>query len=102
MMNSEKAFTLIEMMVVMLIISVLLIITIPNITKHNSNINSKGFQAFVKMVEAQVQSFEIENNRVPSLDELVRLGYLKTTGCPDGKTEVEVEADGSVTTAVTP
>jgi competence protein ComGC len=101
-MNSEKAFTLIEMMVVMLIISVLLIITIPNITKHNSNINSKGCQAFVKMVEAQVQSFEIENNRVPSLDELVRLGYLKTTECPDGKTEVEVEADGSVATAITP
>lgn len=50
-MNNEKGFTLIEMMVVMLIISVILIITIPNIAKHNSNINTKGCEAYVKMVQ---------------------------------------------------
>jgi competence protein ComGC len=47
-MKNEKGFTLIEMMIVMMIISILLIITIPNIAKHNSNINTKGCEAFVK------------------------------------------------------
>ncbi len=46
--KNEKGFTLIEMMIVMLVISVLLIVTIPNVAKHNSNINNKGCQAFVK------------------------------------------------------
>ncbi|MCM2531673.1 prepilin-type N-terminal cleavage/methylation domain-containing protein [Neobacillus pocheonensis] len=99
-MKNEKGFTLIEMMIVMLIISVLLIITIPNITKHNSSINDKGCQAFVKMVQAQEQSFEMENKRVPTgVDELVKAGYLRedAKGCPNGKTDVTIASDGTVT-----
>ncbi len=47
--KNEKAFTLIEMMIVLLVISVLLIIAVPNISKHNSNINEKGCEAFKKL-----------------------------------------------------
>lgn len=97
-MKNEKGFTLIEMMIVMLIISVILIITIPNIAKHNTNINNKGCEAFVKMVQAQVQAFEMENKRVPTgIDELVKEGYLReeAKGCPNGKT-VTIDADGNV------
>lgn len=97
-MQNERGFTLIEMMIVMLIISVLLIITIPNIAKHNSNINSKGCDAFQKMVEAQIQSYKLEKDKVPSsVDELITAGYLKTATCPDGKTVV-INADGTVDT----
>ncbi|MCQ6278081.1 competence type IV pilus major pilin ComGC [Bacillus sp. EB600] len=97
-MKNEKGFTLIEMMIVMLIISVLLIITIPNITKNNSNINNKGCSAFKKMVEAQIQSFEMEKDRAPaSIDELKTEGYLKTGKCPDG-TDVAIQPDGTVNT----
>lgn len=98
-MKNEKGFTLIEMMIVMLIISMLLIITIPNIAKHNSNINNKGCEAFVKMVQAQVQSFQMDTNRVPTgVDELVTEGYLRedAQGCPNGKTIV-IDAEGTVT-----
>lgn len=99
-MKNEKGFTLIEMMIVMLIISVLLIITIPNITKNNSNINNKGCSAFKKMVEAQIQSYEMENDHAPeSVDELVKMDYLKTDKCPDG-TRVAIQADGTVDTVV--
>jgi competence protein ComGC len=99
-MKNEKGFTLIEMMIVMLIISVLLIITIPNITKNNSNINNKGCSAFKKMVEAQIQSYEMEYDQAPaSVDELVTKDYLKTDKCPDG-TRVAIQADGTVDTVV--
>ena len=32
---NQKGFTLIEMLIVLLIISVLILITVPNLTKHN-------------------------------------------------------------------
>jgi len=95
--NNEKGFTLIEMMIVMLIISVILIITIPNVTKHNKNINTKGCEAYVKMVQAQVQAYQMDNNRIPTLDELKTGGYLKDTkGCGNGES-VEIAPDGTVT-----
>ncbi|MEH7417691.1 competence type IV pilus major pilin ComGC [Neobacillus drentensis] len=96
-MKNEKGFTLIEMMIVMLIISVLLMITIPNVAKHNSNINSKGCEAYVKMVQAQVQSYQMEKNKIPTLAELKSEGYLKDIkGCPNGQ-EIEIDSVGTVT-----
>lgn len=95
--KNEKGFTLIEMLVVLLVISVLLIITIPNITKHQSNIQSKGCEAFVKMAQAQVQAYEIDNNRLPAnVGELKDEGYLKQTSCPNGD-NINLDADGVVT-----
>ncbi|MCM3599603.1 prepilin-type N-terminal cleavage/methylation domain-containing protein [Robertmurraya korlensis] len=97
--QNEKAFTLIEMMIVLLVISVLLIIAVPNISKHNSNIKEKGCEAFIKMVEAQVQSFEMEKNRMPTgLAELQTEGYLKEnqSSCPNGDV-VTISSSGTVT-----
>lgn len=96
-MKNEKGFTLVEMMIVMLVISVLLIVTIPNVAKHNANINEKGCDAFVKMVQAQVQSYEMKNNKLPTLEQLKTDGYIQTTGCPNGKKQVQIAADGTVT-----
>ncbi|MEH7124513.1 competence type IV pilus major pilin ComGC [Bacillus sp. JJ1773] len=100
-MKKENGFTLIEMMIVLLVISVLLIITIPNITKHNSKINSKGCEAFVKMVQAQAQAYEIEKKSPPAdIDALVAAEYLNEneTTCPNG-TAIEISADGKVSPA---
>lgn len=84
-MKNEQGFTLIEMLIVLLVISILLIITIPNITKHQSTIQTKGCEAFVKMVEAQVQAYEIDHNKLPtSVVELKEKEYLKQTTCPNG------------------
>lgn len=96
--QNEKAFTLIEMMIVLLVISVLLIIAVPNISKHNSNIKEKGCEAFIKMVEAQVQSFEMDKNRLPTgLAELQTEGYLKEnqSSCPNGDI-VTISSTGAV------
>lgn len=95
--SNELGFTLLEMMIVLLVISVLLIITIPNITKHNGNINKKGCEAFVKMVQAQVQAYEIEHKKPPAnVKELVEGKYLNEneTTCPNG--EDIVITDGKV------
>ncbi|WP_413057524.1 competence type IV pilus major pilin ComGC [Sporosarcina sp. 179-K 3D1 HS] len=49
-MRNERAFTLIEMMIVLLIISVLILVAIPNVTKHSKSIDEKGCQAYVNMI----------------------------------------------------
>jgi competence protein ComGC len=96
-MKNEKGFTLVEMMIVMLVISVLLIVTIPNVAKHNANINEKGCDAFVKMVQAQVQSYQIKHNKIPTLTELQTEKYINDIGCPNGTKEVKIDAEGNVT-----
>ena len=93
---NEKGFTLIEMLIVLLVISILLIITIPNITKHQSTIHSKGCDAFVKMVQAQVQAYEIDHSKIPvNVSELESQGYLKQTSCPNGD-GVSLDKEGNV------
>lgn len=86
-MNRENGFTLVEMMIVLLIISILLLITIPNATKHNKRIQDKGCDALVHMVEAQVQAYQLDHQTVPeSVMELMNNGYLEEHPvCPDGR-----------------
>lgn len=81
--RNENAFTLIEMMIVLLIISILLLIAVPNIGKNTSVANSKGCDATVHLLNAQIGAYEIEHGKAPSsLKELD--GYVNTTDCPDG------------------
>ena len=95
--KNQEAFTLIEMMVVLMIISVLLLITIPNITKNNSVVKTKGCEALVNLIEAQVQAYEIEKNeKLPDLATLQEAGYIKTRTCPSGG---EVKYENGVVTA---
>ncbi|MFG6121047.1 MULTISPECIES: competence type IV pilus major pilin ComGC [Thalassobacillus] len=99
MFKNEKGFTLIEMLIVLLIISVLLIITIPNVSNNNSMVRDKGCDGLVKLVEAQVQAYYIAENKLPAnISELVSEQYLTDTQtkCPNDKI-LEV-VDGEVTT----
>lgn len=85
MLKNERAFTLIEMMIVLLIISILLLVTIPNVTKNNTVAQNKGCEALVNLIEAQVQAYEIEHEKKPdNLEVLREEGYIKTYTCPNG------------------
>lgn len=96
-MKNQKGFTLIEMMIVLLVISVLLIITVPNIASHNNNINKKGCEGYIKLVEAQVQAYKMDKKVTPTFQQLNDEKYLKSpdASCPDG-TKIEILSDGTV------
>lgn len=99
MFTNQKGFTLIEMMIVLLVISVLLFITIPNVTKQGTSINNKGCEAFQNMVEGQVEAYRMETNQLPvDLQELTAAGYLndKYQKCPNGKA-LAIDSEGTVT-----
>jgi competence protein ComGC len=91
----QKGFTLIEMLIVLMIISILLLITIPNVTKHNNVINNKGCEALIKMVQAQVKAYEMENGTIPTIQELIDQKYIKSNKCPNGNT-LQIDSNGEV------
>lgn len=94
---NEKGFTMIEMMIVLLVISILMIITIPNITKNQGMIRSKGCDAYINLVQAQVEAYKMDNGTSlnPTIDELYTEKYIKKKDCPNGA-ELEVNTSGEV------
>ena len=91
MVKDEKGFTLIEMLIVLFIISILILVTVPNVTKHFSSIDNKGCEAFKSMVQAQVEAYKIDYLEYPTLNQLEKAGYIeKDAKCPNGKT-VEID-----------
>ena len=54
-MQNEEGFTLLEMLLVMVVITVLLII--PNVVTQRSSVEGKGCKAYVKSIEAQIQVY---------------------------------------------
>ncbi|WP_328589528.1 competence type IV pilus major pilin ComGC [Priestia abyssalis] len=93
----KNGFTLIEMLVVMLVISILLLIMIPNLLKNNEAINGKGCEAYVKTVQAQVEVYKIENeNDIPTIEELKNDAYIDAETCPNGDI-LQINDKGEVT-----
>lgn len=94
--KEEAGFTLIEMMIVLLIISVLILIAIPNVTKHSKSIDEKGCEAYIKMAQGQVEAFKMDKQKYPAtMSELVTDEYLpEDPKCPDGR-DLTI-ADGKV------
>ncbi len=93
---NERAFTLIEMMIVLMIISALLLIAIPNMAKNNTIAQEKGCKATIDLLQAQVGAYQIEKGHLPaSLEVLKEEGYVERFECSDG-TELTLDEDGEV------
>ena len=97
MIGGQKGFTLVEMLIVLLIISVLILITIPNVTKHFSSIDNKGCSAYVSMVQGQVEAYRVDKMKYPTIEDLIAEDYISgnEATCPSGE-RVTVEANGHV------
>lgn len=86
--KKKNGFTLVEMLIVIAIISVLIILFIPNLTGKTKEVNDKGCQALVQVVQTQVHAFYLKNNRYPKdLDELEKHDYINSNQktCPNEK-----------------
>ena len=83
-----QAFTLVEMLIVLLVISVLLLLFVPNLTKQKDAVSDTGTAAVVKVVESQAELYELKNtNEKASLSKLVSAGNIsqkhELLGCGD-------------------
>lgn len=73
---SVRAFTLIEMLVVLLIISILLLLFVPNLTKQKDKVKDTGGSAVVKVVESQAELYELNKTDSATLSKLVASGDI--------------------------
>ncbi|MGG1686426.1 competence type IV pilus major pilin ComGC [Pseudalkalibacillus sp. NRS-1564] len=95
--KGEKGFTLIEMMIVIMIISILLLIAVPGLTKNNEVVEAKSCEATIKVAQTQVAAYKANVGSYPtSINDLVLEEYLDMdeVTCPGG--EELIVADGKV------
>lgn len=71
-----KAFTLLEMLVVLVIISVLLLLFVPNLSQQKDKVTETGSEAVVKVVESQAELYELSHAGEANLSQLVESGSI--------------------------
>ncbi|HFI0815312.1 prepilin-type N-terminal cleavage/methylation domain-containing protein [Streptococcus suis] len=71
-----KGFTLVEMLVVLGIISLLLLLFVPNLSQQKDAIQKKGDAAVVKVVESQMELYELEYDKEATVADLQKAGYI--------------------------
>ncbi|MFD1900274.1 competence type IV pilus major pilin ComGC [Enterococcus termitis] len=71
-----SGFTLLEMLVVLLIISVLILLFVPNLSKHKDGVDQKGNEAIIKIIETQTELYVMEKNQTPTVEQLVKEQYI--------------------------
>lgn len=86
-MNS-KGFTLLEMIIVVIIVSVLFLLTVPNVSQVIGSVDNKACSALTKVVDSAIAQFKLDYGTLPnSINDLVNGGYLdpNQTSCSNGK-----------------
>ncbi|HFH9837909.1 TPA: competence type IV pilus major pilin ComGC [Streptococcus suis] len=71
-----RAFTLVEMLVVLGIISILLLLFVPNLSKQKDAVADAGGAAVVKVVESQAELYELNHSGQATLSQLVDSGAI--------------------------
>ncbi|MCO7126836.1 prepilin-type N-terminal cleavage/methylation domain-containing protein [Sporolactobacillus shoreicorticis] len=94
---SQRGFTLIEMMIVLFIISILLLIAVPNMTKSNDVVMSKSTDATVKLVQSQLAAYQMDHDGAlpDSLNDLIP-DYVSSVKASDGTPLVYDKVTGEV------
>jgi len=73
----KKGFTLLEMIVVLSVITLLFLLTIPNIQKVMVLFDLKGCEAQLKVIDAAVLEYKLEfGETATDTDQLVDAGYI--------------------------
>ncbi|XOQ37430.1 MAG: Prepilin-type N-terminal cleavage/methylation domain-containing protein [Lactococcus sp.] len=74
--KQAAAFTLVEMLVVLLIISVLILLFVPNLSKQKEAVKNTGNGAIVKVVNSQAELYKLDHTDEATLSKLVSNGNI--------------------------
>ncbi|RDW19190.1 prepilin-type cleavage/methylation domain-containing protein [Oceanobacillus arenosus] len=64
MFTNNRGFTLIEMLIVLMIITVLIILIVPNLSGRSAEVTNKGCDALVALVQSQADAYYIEKREL--------------------------------------
>jgi competence protein ComGC len=93
------------MLIVLMIMTTLALIAVPNIDQNNKVVNGKSCEAMKRLVEGQVETYILEEDQVPQ-DISVLAEYVSDINsgrliCPGGQKEIVV-TNGDVTIVPVP
>lgn len=91
---SKKGFTLLEMIAVVLIVSILFLLTIPNVSRVINSVDNQACSALTKVVDSAIAQFKLDYGKMPnSITDLVNGKYItkEQATCSNGKELVLVD-----------
>src|SRR5699024_141024 len=91
MLKNEKGFTLIEMLVVLLIITVLILLIVPNLGSKTGDMHDDGCDALIVTVQAQADMYELDTGSLVDLSMKLVIILLFITISYDDLTETEMD-----------
>lgn len=75
--KNKGGFTLLEMLIVLVVVSLLMAIIIPNVAGQRERINDQAEKNITEIIETQVNTYEMVNGgETPSLTILLDEGYI--------------------------
>ena len=83
----SRGFTILEMILVLTVISLIVLVTVPNIAQKKQIIGQVGCSALVELINGQILLSDLENGEKPGdVSDLVDAGYIMESQCycPDG------------------
>ncbi|MGB6178695.1 competence type IV pilus major pilin ComGC [Carnobacterium sp.] len=93
---NSKGFTLIEMVLVLFVISILMLLIVPNIVTQKQKVDVKGTEALVTVVQTQVELYEIEYGvKATTFDMLKEKEYLNAAQKEEAEKKLQI-ANGVV------
>ena len=93
--KKQSGFTLLEMSIVLFIISLLVLIMLPNLSQQRKHANSIHGKSMTSVIQTQIDAYENENGTDNvSLEELNKANYLTDAQVQQAHHEKIVIVDG--------
>lgn len=88
---NDNGFTLIEMVLVLFVISILMLLIIPNVVQQKQKVDNQGTKALVTVVQTQVELYEMEQSeKAPTFEALKAAGYLSDVQLKQANEKLEI------------
>ncbi|CZQ97800.1 competence type IV pilus major pilin ComGC [Trichococcus ilyis] len=103
--KNKEAFTLMEMVLVLFIISVLMLMIIPNVANTKESVEAKGTDALAVVVQTQADMYELDTGtEAASFTVLSDEGYISAKQLAEANAKLTISAGevGTITPATTP
>lgn len=94
--KKNKGFTLVEMLIVLFVISILVLLFVPSLSKQKDKVVKNGDEAIIKVVETQKELYTLDasNTDEPTLANLISGGYITAEQEKSYKDAMERKGDG--------
>ena len=88
---NAKGFTLIEMVLVLFVISILMLLIIPNVVTQKQKVDTQGTKALVTVVQTQVELYEMEfGTNTATFEKLKTEDYLSEAQLKQANLKLEL------------